>query len=483
MKESFNNSIKNLKKDYLSQESTNNNIKLDQSLKGIIPGFKDFQTLQIEKVLNINKIPNKKPSLKSILERKDILFNNEYLYINSLYSSIYCYIKIKKEYDFGKLTISNKNIIVEINKKMIKAYKWSFSEISTVNAKNNSSDNELPNYIMNDTIDKILTGRNTINNTYNELPLYLLNIDLDLVTCKLIIHKEKQKFRLLLLGYKKQNSFKYLKSIKKIKFNCTNIEKSSFYHICEIINKSILLSEGYKNNLFGINFRKNYYTKPFISVLNFVKEANTGDILLFKSFSTLSKYQRCITKADYDHIALLIKIGNKLKIYDCIREDGVRLRNFTEYISMMLHLLYEKIVYRKLNISLDNIVHYIKINNHNKYENITIDNISANEIKNKFYEILNKKIEVFNQNNNNAKYDFPICKYLFKSKKTKNKRGVNRNSYFCSELVAAVYMHCKIMSKKNDPLDYLPGEFSEKGIIEFINGFHLGPETIIEFSS
>ena len=38
------------------------------------------------------------------------------------------------------------------------------------------------------------------------------------------------------------------------------------------------------------------------------------------------------------------------------------------------------------------------------------------------------------------------------------------------------------MSKEYDPMDYLPGEFSEKGKIEFINGFNLGPEIIIDFS-
>ena len=36
--------------------------------------------------------------------------------------------------------------------------------------------------------------------------------------------------------------------------------------------------------MFGINCRKNYYEYPFISVLNFVKDVNTCDILLFKGF-------------------------------------------------------------------------------------------------------------------------------------------------------------------------------------------------------
>ena len=45
----------------------------------------------------------------------------------------------------------------------------------------------------------------------------MININLDLVTCKLIVHKEKKKFRLLLLGNKLDDD--YFKKIKVIKFN------------------------------------------------------------------------------------------------------------------------------------------------------------------------------------------------------------------------------------------------------------------------
>ena len=482
MKENSKKFFKFSNKDFSSNSAMILN-KLNKSLKDNNPSLKDSQTLQLEKALNINNIPTYKPSLKEIFEKKDINFENQYILGHSLYSSIYCFVKIGKDYENCKLTVSDRNIIVEVNKKMMKFYKWSLSEISTKNAKNISSNNEIPNYHMNDTIDKILTGRNT-NNINNQFHVYLLNINLDLVTCKLIIHKEKQKFRLLLLGNKKHNSDKFLKKIKKIKFNCLNVERSSFYQICEIINKSILLSDGYKKNFFGVNFRKNYYTKQFISVLNFVKEANTGDILLFKSYTPNNKCKTCISKSEYDHIALLIKTENNLRLYDSNEEIGVSLKNFTDYISNMWYLLYDKIVYRKLNINIEDIVHYIKFYN-NKQENIglfTLENVSVNEIKNKLYKILNNKLEIFIQKFRNIKYDFPTCSFLCKSKKTKY-RDLNRNSFFSSELVAAVYMFCDIMSKKYDPNSYLPGDFSEKGKIDFINGFHLGPEAIIEFSS
>ena len=484
MEEDDINDVNNIKQNLSAQKSINNkNINLQIEPKGIIPGFKDFQTLQIEKILNYNKIPYKKPSLKAIFEKKDILFNNEYISLNSLYSTLYCYVKINKDYNFGKLTILDKNIVVELNKKLVKLKLWSFSDISTENAKNNSSDNQLPNYKLNDTIDKILTGNN--NTKDEQLSNYYLHINLDLITCKLIIHKEKQKFRLLLLGYKKSNSNKNLRNTKTIKFNCINAEKNKFYQICEIINKNIILSEGYKINLFGINFRKNYYEYPFISVLNYVKDVNTCDILLFKTNSSQTNCQRCLTKSEYDHIALTIKNRNNLQIYDCIEEHGIRLRNFSEFVFLMQHLCYEKIVYRKLSINIDNMIEYIHKYNLDKYENIdnyNIENISVNEVKNKFYKIINEKLEIFIQKNIDMKYRFSVCKYLCKSKKTKNNQNINRTSYFCSELVASIYMFCNIMSKEYDPFNYLPGDFSDKKKIDFINGFHFEPEMIIDFS-
>ena len=469
----------------LNEQNNINDLNKLTELKGIISGFKDFKTLQIEKILNENKIPTKKPSLKKIFENKNILFNKEFTDISGLYSSINCYIKKNNKYDLGKLVVNGKKIIVYSNKKAIKQREWSFSDISTTNAKNNSSQNQLPNYIMNDTIDKIITGRNVLIEKNKEMPIYLLNINLDLITCKLIIHKEKQKFRLLLLGSKYKDSNDSLNNIKKIKFNCTNAENSNFCHVCEIINKCIILSEGYKINKFGVNFNNNYYSEQYMNLMNFVKEANTCDILLLKSFSTSSKCQRCITRGGYDHIILLVKSDNNLFLFDCIEEDGVRIRKFTDLINTMIYLNYEKIVYRKLNLNIDDMIDYVHINNIDKYENIDNyykDNMSYNEIKKKFYNILNHKLKIFIKNNINSKYDFPVCTYICKSKKTKNKQIINRSTYFCSELVASVYMFCDIMSNEYDPMDYLPGAFSEKGKIEFINGFYLEPEMIIDFS-
>ena len=130
----FNNNTE--KNDSLKEVSNNNEIHQLTLINGIISSYKDLQSLKIEKILKNDSNPTKKLSFKEILEKRDILFNKEYLTSNSLYASIYCYIKTNSKYDYGNLIVSNQKIVVELIKKAMKIREWSFSDISTVNAKN-----------------------------------------------------------------------------------------------------------------------------------------------------------------------------------------------------------------------------------------------------------------------------------------------------------------------------------------------------------
>jgi hypothetical protein len=47
-----------------------------------------------------------------------------------------------------------------------------------------------------------------------------------------------------------------------------------------------------------------------------IKQAKTGDILLFRGFHNGAKCQRFFTRADFDHAALLIKRNEYLEMYE-----------------------------------------------------------------------------------------------------------------------------------------------------------------------
>lgn len=48
----------------------------------------------------------------------------------------------------------------------------------------------------------------------------------------------------------------------------------------------------------------------FIRQSEFRRLADTGDILLFKSKSLITKVQRALTMSEYDHVAMLLRYSN-----------------------------------------------------------------------------------------------------------------------------------------------------------------------------
>lgn len=53
-----------------------------------------------------------------------------------------------------------------------------------------------------------------------------------------------------------------------------------------------------------------------LNELNFRIKAQTGDLILFKSTDLVSKLQRNLTKAEYDHVGIIIRVkSNPHEIY------------------------------------------------------------------------------------------------------------------------------------------------------------------------
>lgn len=367
---------------------------MSNSLKGTIIGYKEPMAEKIELLLKSTKIFNKKPSLKQIFIYKDnqIFLKEIQNQCNNNFIT-YCFFRKNKIYEFGELKIVNNILTFE---------------------KNNI-----------------------------ELLLY---INFDLITCKLLLNKKnKNKFKILILS--NSNTI-----VTKFKFE--NISKENFKSICNRINKIIILSKGYKENIFLLD--KNFLLSRYISLIDFVNKANSFDIILFKSFSKMSKIQRLITCAQYDHVAVLFRSRNSLYVFEASEEKGVQLIHFTDYINLNYFLLYEKIAYRKFYM-------FPEIN------------------KNIFYELFNFKMIKFISNTINKKYELKFKGILFKMKMKDNVD--KRDSYFCSELIAALYYYCGIISNEIDCSNYLPGNFAESGGIYFNKGFFLGYENIIDFGT
>ena len=408
-----------------------------------------FQKYLLE-ILQDEDLIKKPPTTKEILSKRKNTFIKEYLEINNISISSTCSVKTETVYKTGHLILSN-------NKLIIHQYD------------SNKTDN----------IHKI---KNSITQTIDIFyPIFF--IDFNMVTCELVIHKKKQKFRLIILGKNLEekdyeNNKDYIYKYRTVKFKMPYESKEVFKLICENINKSIILSNGYKSNIFGINIRNNFCKEYFINHKKFVSVGNTGDILLFKGHSTESQLQRLITSDDYDHVGILIKNKDGLNVYESTGSDGVKLRPWHEFITYYWYLLYDVMAFRKLKVDIEAMKQYITGQNDNIKMNDIIDN---DKIKEMFYYHFNKNVEKFIELTEDKKYVFSKIGYFCTTKMKKN--SIIRKSYSCSELIAALYYYIGIITDTYEARNYLPGHFAKKGTLPFKKGFSLSEEYIIDFSS
>ena len=395
-------------------------------------------------------IPKKTPKIKEILSKRKKTFIKEYLSMNNISMSSTCFVKTDNEYKKGRLTLINSKLVInqyESNKK-----------------------------------NPIILSTNSITETidiYN--PIFF--IDFNMVTCELFIHKKKQKFRIIILGknYKEndyENDTDYIYKYRIVKFKMPQESKTIFNLLCENINKSIILSKGYKNNIFGINIRQDFCYEYYIHYKQFEDMGQTGDVLLFKGYSKDSKFQRFITDADYDHVALLIKNKKGLHVYESTGKDGVKSRPWQEFITYYWYLLYDIMSFRKLQIDANAMKQYISEQEKDLNMNEIIDNKKIEDI---FYFYFNKKVDEFLSKTEDKQYYFSKMGVFCLSKMKKNK--IIRNKYSCSELIAACYYYAGIITDDYEARNYLPGHFTKKSTIPFKTGFSLGVEYIIDFSS
>ena len=411
----------------------------------------------------------KSKTTKTILSERKIHFIQEYLKLNKISISSTCSVKIENHYIYGHLTLFNSKLSInqyESNKLPKKENENSF------------------NY--NRTMCPLIVQKNDISSEDIFYPLFF--IDFNLATCQLVIHKTKQKFRLIILGRNiKENDYEnnddYISKYRIVKFKMLDANPQKFQLVCESINKSIILSNGYRYNIFSINIRNNFCREYFMNFKEFAKKGNTGDIILFRGYAKESQLQRVFTNADYDHVGILVKKDGILQVYESTGKEGVKLRPWQEFITYLWYLLYEKMVYRPLIVSKETMQKYIlkesEKNNENELIDFNLDN--QKEIKKKFYDYLDKKVIYFINHTEDKKYTFSKKGFLCQSPMRKN--TLNRKGFSCSELVAACYFHSGIITDELEASNYLPGAFSRSGNLAFNPGFSLGQEFIIDFSS
>lgn len=170
-------------------------------------------------------------------------------------------------------------------------------------------------------------------------------------------------------------------------------------------------------------------------------------------------------------MALLLKRNENLYVYETLAKDGAKLRHWKDFIRYYWNLLYERIVFRKL----------------------IVNTADSPECDDQIEEDLMDEIEVklFDFIKITEKKPYRLsCDKLFCASKPKayevNDDWSKAKGFYCSQLVAAAFMHAGIMKIETCSGRYLPGSFAvtkKKESLSLKNQFDLGAEFLLDFTN
>mmetsp|Transcript_1878 Transcript_1878/g.4045 ORF Transcript_1878/g.4045 Transcript_1878/m.4045 type:complete len:360 (-) Transcript_1878:301-1380(-) len=208
-------------------------------------------------------------------------------------------------------------------------------------------------------------------------------------------------------------------------------------HVKDSVGATIPLS---KTTNVGRFWRKNFITMDQLHI-----RAQTGDLLLFKSKSAGGFAVRLISESDYDHVGLLVTLSNgKMYLMEALGRRGVQMINLEYFLANEWQRLYDKISYRPLicprpQSFFDNFKYYAK------------------KWMGKPYRLSMQQI--MNTNPHTEEY----------------------TGFFCSQLVAAMYMKLGLLSESVPAADYWPRSFSDKKLTHMGAQVRLGQEMPVVF--
>lgn len=201
-----------------------------------------------------------------------------------------------------------------------------------------------------------------------------------------------------------------------------------------------------------------------------------------------------------DHVALLIKKGDNLFVYETIQKDGCKLRPWGDFVRYNWNLLYEKIVFREIIVDeeyfdsdqfksslIDNKDKDKKNDNDSIYS--YNEGIISKKKYNSKYEEIKDSIHEFVKITEHKEYRLSCDKlfcYCQPKKYEVEKKWNECKGFYCSQLVAGAFMHSEIMKTNNGAGKYLPGSFSALKPYDYLSlndGFHFGPEKIVVFNT
>ena len=444
----FSENVKNSEKDELKHETINNNQKIEiKSNNEIFLGYNYL----INQIYEKDSYNNGNTCYKSISYNSNQKTLKEIINLKDIYN--------QNEFDYNERNNLYRTSVIYENKEsnlLIRAEYLYILEIKA-NPKNDNPDLSLINQLEKE--EKENDKINSLKKAYDiSHPLICLNFNL--LSCKLLLNKkdvnknngDNYEIQIVILG-----------TNRKIIFYIKNYEV--YKRFAYIIGQKIYNSEGYKMNKMGLCLRNNFFYKDiYITVSEFESIAKTGDMLLFITMDCLSDLQKCFTRDQYDHIALIIINEGELEILEATVNEKCNLLKWRRFKYFLFNLMFKKIALRRLNIEEKDPKKVAEIRQN-------IEERSKDFIK----KILKKE------------YEMSLLKMAFSAKPQEyeiNGEWEKGTGYCCSALNAAFYIYNGIMKLEKSVHSIRPGDFEQdKNRLTLMPGFSFGPEKIIEFST
>lgn len=216
--------------------------------------------------------------------------------------------------------------------------------------------------------------------------------------------------------------------------------------------------------------QKNFWRYPFIRESDFVKEVESGDVLLFRSKDRMSMTQRMVTGAQYDHACLLLRTQrNEVLLLEATGLHGVSAFPWPNFKAWGWHLCYDRLVYRKVYFPRTPTA-MMKLQ----------DFVCA--VLGRRYGLTPKKLfsrlestEFDAQGNEVREPGSGLCPEQVEASP----------SFFCSELVAACLKRCGVLATNRAAAQYWPGSFSQHSPepLPLHDHVRLGEEQVIMFDT
>ncbi|CAD8104888.1 unnamed protein product [Paramecium sonneborni] len=228
---------------------------------------------------------------------------------------------------------------------------------------------------------------------------------------------------------------------KKFEFVVPSRTREHSKQWVSLIQQYIQQSIGFQNNVNSLTKFHRFWRHERILDPQILNQAQTGDLLIFRTRGTLQNLQRSVTRSDYDHIVMFLKDPlEDLMLFESSNQFGVISFSYKRFVRAKSYKNYEKILYKPLlNVS--------------ENDRILMHTYASAQI--------------------GKGYSLSMMKFFKKS---------TRQNFFCSELIAYIYQLMGFIPESEKCCSFLPGHFTDEDKrLDLLKSAQLGPDYIVDF--